>query len=197
MEHPLQWIMLFSFTLAHCLPSILLVSSRTPKWHISELLGLSYIFEKLLLYSSCLYLLATYYALSLCFSNFHSYTNHLGTSVKRKILIQHCGVASEIPHSYQVPRRCQQCWSAACTFRSKVLSHMSGITGTEMHIESTWTPPSASVGLPRLHSLAMWPWENWPSLFENLLSPLQNKDTCPHVSDFLQCLSVVFSLLTL
>ena len=30
----------------------------------------SYIFEKLVLYSSCLYLVATYYALSLCFSNF-------------------------------------------------------------------------------------------------------------------------------
>ena len=53
---------------------------------------------------------------------FDSYTNHLGTSVKRKILIQHCGAAPEIPHSHQVPRRHQRCWPAACTFLSKALS---------------------------------------------------------------------------
>lgn len=122
-------------------------------------------------------------------SYFNVHTHHPSILLKRKILIQYCGwdLDPVLVTSFQ---RCQCCWSADQILYRKVTGNIFGIGGTEMINEilcsrcTNLSPPLTS----------HWPWENWPNLFENQLSLVQNKDLNPHDTGFLQWLGMIFIL---
>lgn len=132
-----------SSVVIYTLPSIYSLHSlldRSPKWPIPELFfSLLHIF-KISFIPSMPYVVTAHYVLSLWFSNFHVHINHLGILVKTNILIQCCGPAPEIPHYYQVPRKCQCCLSAVHTSCRRVLGNIPGITDTKTYAESTQAP---------------------------------------------------------
>lgn len=180
----------------YTLPSIYSLHSlldRSPKWLIPELFYFSYMFLKFPSYLPCLYIVTAHYDLSLWFSNFHVHINHLEILVKINILIQCCVLAPETPHCYQeIPVLLVCCpyfmqeglrqHSRRYRYKNICWKHTGSVVSQCGHLP----PPLTSYMTLR----------NLTYLFENPLSPLQNKDSCLHVSDFLQWLSVVFSLHT-